>query len=83
MGGARCAITTGSGLDTSALQYVESPSGTIGQSEVIAGTRGFDVTQRGPLTVNLVCDVNSGQANLRHVAFRDLRPELTCWARPA
>jgi hypothetical protein len=61
---ARCAITTGSGLDTSALQYVESPSGTIGQSEVIAGTRGFDVTQRGPLTVNLVCDVNSGQANL-------------------
>jgi hypothetical protein len=61
---ARCAITTGSGLDTSALQYVESPSGTVRQSEVIAGTRGFDVTQRGPLTVNLACDVNSGQANL-------------------
>ena len=58
----RCSITTGNTVDTSAMQYANMPGAEFGESEVLAGTRGFDVTKGNLLTVNLVCDAFQGSA---------------------
>ena len=58
---ARCSLTTGSTLDPAAYQYVEIHS-TGSASDVVSGTRGYDVAAGQTLTVNLVCDEHTGQA---------------------
>ena len=61
---ARCSITQTAALDNASFQYVDLDDGHIASSEVIGGTRGYDVTAGVMFTVNLVCDESSGQANL-------------------
>ncbi len=60
---ARCSITQTIAVDFESLQYVTLNVGD-GGSEVIGGTRGYDVTEGVMFTVNLVCDEASGEANL-------------------
>ncbi len=60
---ARCSITAGSVVDADAFQYVSMPGAGAGESDALAGTRGFAVTKGNLLTVNLVCDVFTGSAN--------------------
>jgi hypothetical protein len=59
---ARCSLTTGTILDPAAFQYVNMQGEVSPESDVISGTRGFNVTAGQVLTVNLVCDEFSGQA---------------------
>ena len=61
---ARCSITTTAVLDSASYQYVNKPVGSATEGDVIGGTRGYDVTAGVMFTVNLVCDVFSGAANL-------------------
>jgi hypothetical protein len=61
---ARCSLTTGTILDNVAFQYVNLQTEDPSESDVISGTRGFDVTAGQVLTVNLVCDEFTGQANV-------------------
>ena len=61
---ARCSITQTALLDSASFQYVNKPIGSATESDVIGGTRGYDVTEGVTFTVNLVCDVSSGAANL-------------------
>lgn len=57
----RCSITQGTGLDNAAYQYANIPAtATPNASDVMAGTRGYDVVQGVLFTVNLVCDVFTG-----------------------
>ena len=57
----RCSITRGTLLDGAAYQYAQIPSPSVaGESDVIAGTRGYDVVQGVLFSVNLVCSVFSG-----------------------
>ena len=57
----RCSITQGTTLDDAAYQYADIKSaGTTDASDVIAGTRGYDVAKGVLFTVNLVCDVFTG-----------------------
>jgi hypothetical protein len=65
----RCSITTGSTVDATMMQYANIPDATLGASDVIAGTRGFDVTKGNLLTVNLVCDAFEGSAVLSNSAL--------------
>ena len=58
----RCSITGGSTVDASLMQYVNMPGAVLGESEVVAGTRAFDVTKGNLLTVNLACDAFDGAA---------------------
>jgi hypothetical protein len=60
---ARCSLTTGTTVDGTAMQYVEI-QGNPNASDVVSGTRGYDVAAGDNLTVNLVCDEFSGQANV-------------------
>ena len=61
---ARCSITTTAVLDSASYQYVNKPVGSATEGDVIGGTRGYDVTDGVMFTVNLVCDVFAGAANL-------------------
>ena len=61
---ARCSITTTAVLDSASYQYVNKPVGSTLEGDVIGGTRGYDVTDGVMFTVNLVCDVFAGAANL-------------------
>jgi hypothetical protein len=57
----RCSITQGTTLDGAAFQYANIPAPSVSaESEVVAGTRGYDVAQGVLFTVNLVCDTFSG-----------------------
>ena len=60
---ARCSITPGANLEDPFFQRatITNP----GDTDVIAGTRGFAVTKGTLLTVNLVCDSISGTSDLR------------------
>jgi hypothetical protein len=62
----RCSITQGTDLDFTALQFAQIPPSSSPQfdSDVIAGTRGYDVAQGVLFTVNLVCDRFSGNAKV-------------------
>jgi hypothetical protein len=60
---ARCSLTTGTSLESVSYQFVEIHS-SGSASDVVSGTRGYDVTAGQNLTVNLVCDEFSGQANV-------------------
>jgi hypothetical protein len=60
---ARCSLTTGTSLENGTYQYVEIHS-TGAASDVVSGTRGFDVAAGQVLTVNLVCDEAVGQAKV-------------------
>ena len=61
---ARCSISQTSVLDGDSFQYVQKPVGAAIEGDVIGGTRGYDVAAGVMFTVNLVCDVVSGAANL-------------------
>jgi hypothetical protein len=65
----RCSITTSTTIepDRIFLQFAQFLSG--GGSEVIGGTRGFDVTKGQLLTVNLVCDQFIGAGSVRDTAL--------------
>lgn len=56
----RCSITQGASLANDAFQYANIAPGLATESDVIAGTRGFDVVQGVLFSVNLVCDQFSG-----------------------
>jgi hypothetical protein len=64
----RCSITTGTTLDTSALEfsYVE---GGIGFAQQLGSTRGFDVTSGALFTVNYVCDLLDGSGAIDDAAL--------------
>ena len=59
----RCSITTGTAIDFDFLQFAKIT--TPGDSDVIAGTRGFAVTKGTALSVNLFCDAFAGTAGVR------------------
>jgi hypothetical protein len=59
----RCSLTTGNAIDFGHLQYAIMP--TAASTESLAGTRAFPVTKGSVLTVNLVCDLAAGAANLQ------------------
>lgn len=59
----RCSITTGTTVEGAFMQYSNMPNALLGESDQIAGTRGFAVTKGNLLTVNLVCDAFQGAAN--------------------
>ncbi|WP_344304667.1 hypothetical protein [Nocardioides bigeumensis] len=65
----RCKISTGTTIepDRTFLQFAQFPG--AGGSEVIGGTRGFDVTKGSLLTVNLVCDQFIGAGSVRDTAL--------------
>ncbi len=58
---ARCSITTGSTLDFSHLIYLKDTTVAVADSDAFGAARGFTVPA-GAFTVNLVCDVASGNA---------------------
>jgi hypothetical protein len=58
----RCSLTTGNSVDFAHLQYAIMPDN---MTESLAGTRAFPVTKGSLLTVNLVCDLAAGTANLQ------------------
>lgn len=62
----RCSLTTGTSLDSTHLQYAIMPDN---MTESLAGTRGFPATKDTPLTVNLVCDLLAGTANIQDSAL--------------
>lgn len=59
---ARCSLGTGATVDGSAFQYVNIDTAALAESDSVAGTRAFPATKGTLLTVNLVCDVNTGSA---------------------
>ena len=63
----RCSITTGTALDFDALQFKQFAD--AGGTDVIAATRGFDVTKGNLLTVNLVCDQFLGAGSVEDTAL--------------
>jgi hypothetical protein len=65
----RCSLTTGNTLDFSALQLITVPDSGTFDYDTIAGTRGFPVTQGNLLTVNLVCDLFQGAADMEDSAL--------------
>lgn len=58
----RCSLTDGSVIDEEFRQVARVSS--TSDSEAIAGTRGFPVTQGNLLTVNLACETFTGTSNL-------------------
>jgi hypothetical protein len=62
----RCSLTTGTSIDSSHLQYAIMPDN---MTESLAGTRAFPATKDTPLTVNLVCDLLAGTANIQDSAL--------------
>lgn len=60
---ARCSITTGSAIDGSHLVFMSNASAVAAASDAFGATRGFNVPA-GAFTVNLVCDVPTGSANV-------------------
>ena len=58
----RCSITQNNTIETAFMQYANMPGAVLAESDVIAGTRGFNVTKGNLLTVNLTCDAFSGSA---------------------
>ena len=68
----RCKISTGTTIepDRTYLQFAQFTG--AGGSEVIGGTRGFDVTKGSLLTVNLVCDQFIGAGSVRDTALTAL-----------
>jgi hypothetical protein len=55
----RCSITTGTTVDTSALE-LSDVTGGIGFAQQLRSTRGFNVTSGVLFTVNYTCDLVSG-----------------------
>jgi hypothetical protein len=69
---ARCAITLANNLfqseATESLQYARF-DGTTAFSDVISGTKAYAVTAGDERTINLVCDVFSGQGRVDDAAL--------------
>lgn len=61
-GSVRCSLTTGNSVDFGYLQYAIMPNN---MTESLAGTRAFPATKGALLTVNLVCDLAAGEANIQ------------------
>jgi hypothetical protein len=64
----RCSITTGTTLDTSALELSNVEAG-IGFAQQLGSTRGFDVTSGALFTVNYVCDLLDGSGAIDDAAL--------------
>ena len=58
---ARCSITTGATVESSHFIYINNTSAVVAASDAFGAARGFNVSA-GAFTVNLVCDVFSGNA---------------------
>jgi hypothetical protein len=64
----RCSITTGTTVDTSALELSDVQAG-FGFAQQLGSTRGFDVTSGALFTVNYVCDLVTGSGAIDDAAL--------------